>query len=44
MRKVRIDFAPPSLRRTWHRAPRGTWSLVLMALVWIGPLASTVAQ
>jgi Tfp pilus assembly protein PilN len=44
MRKVRIDFAPPSLRRTWSRAPRGTWSLLLVALALAGPLASSIAQ
>jgi Tfp pilus assembly protein PilN len=44
MRKVHIDFAPPSLARTWYRAPRGTWSLLLVALALAGPLASTVAQ
>ena len=44
MKKVRIDFAPPSLARTWHRAPRGTWSLLLVALGLAGPLASSVAQ
>jgi Tfp pilus assembly protein PilN len=44
MRKVRIDFAPPSLRRTLYRAPRGTWSLLLAVLVLAGPLASSIAQ
>jgi Tfp pilus assembly protein PilN len=44
MRKVHIDFAPPSLARTWHRAPRGTWSLLIVALGLAGPLASSVAQ
>ena len=44
MRKVRIDFAPPSLRRTLHRAPRGTWSLLLIVLVLAWPLASSIAQ
>ncbi len=44
MKKVRIDFAPPSLARTWHRAPRGTWSVLIAALALAGPLASTVAQ
>ena len=44
MKKVRIDFAPPSLRRTWYRAPRGTRSLVIAAVALAGPLASTVAQ
>jgi hypothetical protein len=44
MRKVHIDFAPPSLARTWHRAPRGTWSLLVVALGLAGPLASSVAQ
>jgi Tfp pilus assembly protein PilN len=44
MRKISIDFAPPSLARTWHRAPRGTWSLLLAAFALAGPLASSVAQ
>ncbi|MFD0877994.1 hypothetical protein ACFQ1A_27715, partial [Massilia pinisoli] len=44
MRKVHIDFAPPSLRRAWYRTPRGTWSLLVVALGLAGPLASTVAQ
>jgi len=41
MRKMHIDFAPPSLRRTLHRAPRGAWSLVLMALVLLPNLAGS---
>jgi len=44
MRKVRIDFAPPGLRRTWHRTPRGTWSLLLIVLALAGPLVSTTAR
>jgi Tfp pilus assembly protein PilN len=44
MRKVNIDFAPPSLARTWHRAPRGTWSLLIVLVALAGPLASSVAQ
>lgn len=44
MRKVRIDFAPASLRRTLYHAPRGTWSLVIAALALAGPLASVSAQ
>ena len=32
MRKVRIDFAPPSVRRTLHRTPRNAWALVPAAL------------
>ena len=44
MKKVRIDFAPPSLRRTWYRTPPGTWSLLIVSLALAGPLASTVAQ
>ena len=32
MRKVRIDFAPPGLRRTLHRVPRNAWALVPAAL------------
>jgi Tfp pilus assembly protein PilN len=44
MRKVQIDFAPRSLRRTWHRTPTGTWSLLVIVLGLTGPLASSVAQ
>jgi Tfp pilus assembly protein PilN len=35
MRKVRIDFAPPGLRRTLHRMPPNAWALVpaVLALV-----------
>jgi Tfp pilus assembly protein PilN len=33
MRKVRIDFAPPGLRRTLHRVPPNAWALVPAALV-----------
>lgn len=44
MKKVRIDFAPPSFARTWHRAPRGTWSLLVAALALAGPLGSSIAQ
>lgn len=32
MRKVRIDFAPPGLRRTVLRAPRPAWALLVMSL------------
>ena len=32
MRKVRIDFAPPGLRRTLHRMPPNAWALVPAAL------------
>jgi Tfp pilus assembly protein PilN len=44
MKKVHIDFAPPSLRRAWYRTPRGTWSLLVVALGLAGPLASSIAQ
>ena len=44
MRKVRIDFAPPSLCRTLYHAPPGTWSLVIVALALAGPLVSVSAQ
>jgi Tfp pilus assembly protein PilN len=33
MKKARIDFAPPGLRRAMLRTPRGAWSLLLIALV-----------
>ena len=32
MRKVRIDFAPPGVRRTLHRMPPNAWALVPAAL------------
>ena len=32
MKRVRLDFARPSLRRTLFHAPRWTWGLVLGAL------------
>jgi Tfp pilus assembly protein PilN len=41
---VRIDFAPPSLRRTLYHAPRGTWSLLIVVLALAGPLASSIAR
>ncbi|MFJ1471873.1 PilN domain-containing protein [Massilia orientalis] len=44
MKKVRIDFAPPSLARTWHRAPRGTWSLLFVALGLAPGLGSSITQ
>ena len=44
MKKVRIDFAPPSVARAWHRTPRGTWSLLIAAIGLAGPLASGIAQ
>jgi hypothetical protein len=44
MKKVRIDFAPPSLARAWHRTPRGTWSLFVVAIGLAGPLVSSIAQ
>jgi Tfp pilus assembly protein PilN len=33
MNKVRIDFAPPSLRRAVFRAPRAAWAMVFAAIV-----------
>lgn len=42
MRKVRIDFAPPSLRRTLFQAPRGAWAL-LPAIVALGFSVFTTA-
>jgi hypothetical protein len=44
MNKVRIDFAPPSVRRALFRAPRGAWSAVLVALVLVAPLATSVVR
>ncbi|WP_075795325.1 PilN domain-containing protein [Massilia putida] len=44
MKKVRIDFAPPSLARAWHRTPRGTWSLLIVVLGLAGALGSSIAQ
>lgn len=32
MKPVRIDFAPPSLQRTLHRAGPGTWAVVVLSL------------
>ena len=32
MKRVRLDFAPPGLRRTLFHAPRPTWALVLVGL------------
>jgi Tfp pilus assembly protein PilN len=42
MKKVRIDFAPPSLARTVFRAPRTTWSLLFGALVLVPSLLTSV--
>jgi Tfp pilus assembly protein PilN len=33
MKKVRIDFAPPGLRRALLRTPRAAWSLLMIAFV-----------
>lgn len=44
MRKVRIDFAPPSVRRAIYRAPRGAWSLVVIALVLLPNVAGTAIR
>lgn len=41
MRKVRIDFAPPSLRRAVLRAPRATWSLLLIAVCLVPSLITS---
>jgi Tfp pilus assembly protein PilN len=32
MKKMHIDLAPPSLRRTIYRTPRAAWSLALVAI------------
>jgi Tfp pilus assembly protein PilN len=39
MKRVRIDFAPPSLRRTLFRTPRAGWALAYMAVILCLPLA-----
>lgn len=39
MKRVRIDFAPPSLRRTLFRTPRAGWALAYLALILCLPLA-----
>lgn len=44
MKKVRVDFAPPSLARTWHRTPRGAWSLLFAVLALVPALGSNIAQ
>jgi Tfp pilus assembly protein PilN len=44
MKKVRIDFAPPSLARAWHRTPPGTWGLWIAVLAMAVPLGSSIAQ
>lgn len=44
MRKVRIDFAPPSLHRAILRAPRESLALLAILLGLIGQLLSSVAQ
>jgi Tfp pilus assembly protein PilN len=44
MRKVRIDFAPPSLGRLLFRAPRPALALLCAALALTPPLASNLAQ
>jgi Tfp pilus assembly protein PilN len=41
MKKVRIDFAPPGLRRTLLRTPRGAWSLLMIAFVLVMTVLST---
>jgi len=44
MKKVRIDFAPPSLRRAVFRAPPLAWSLLGMTLALSAPLVSTALK
>jgi len=39
MKRVRIDFAPPSLRRTLLRTPRAGWALAGLAALLCLPLA-----
>ena len=39
MKRVRIDFAPPSLRRTLFRTPRTGWALATVAALLCLPLA-----
>jgi Tfp pilus assembly protein PilN len=40
VKRVRIDFAEPSVRRTLFHTPRHAWSLAWAALCVCGPLAS----
>lgn len=44
MKKIRIDFAPPSVARAWHRTPRGTWSLLVAAVALVPGLGSSITQ
>jgi hypothetical protein len=44
MKRVRIDFAPPSLARTLHRTGPLAWSLALLALVLCAAAAATAWQ
>jgi Tfp pilus assembly protein PilN len=39
MKRIRIDFAPPGVRRTLYRTPRKAWALLLLALGICGPAA-----
>jgi Tfp pilus assembly protein PilN len=41
MNKVRIDFAPASLRRTVFHAPRATWALLWIALILLPQLVTS---
>jgi Tfp pilus assembly protein PilN len=40
MRKVNIDFAPPSLARSVFRAPRQTWTVVVLTVSVAGALGA----
>jgi len=42
MRKVRIDFAPPGVRRALFRTPRATWVLFWIALSLGASLSSAI--
>jgi hypothetical protein len=44
MKKIRIDFAPPSLARAWHRTPRGTWGMLFAAVALVPGLGSSITQ
>jgi Tfp pilus assembly protein PilN len=44
MKKVRIDFAPASVRRALHRTPRTTWGPLFVAVVLVPVLATSALQ
>jgi len=44
MKRVRLDFAPRSLRRTLYRAPRGAWAPVLTGIALCAVVLAQVAD